>query len=520
MYQNKIFKSQAKKIPVVFLFFILFSCTSKFDELNTPQDQINLNQVDATLLGQVFAESQFEGMLSFGGTFQIGQNLFSDLYAQYFATSANYFDTDQYVETPSFSGGAWSRFYRIAAPQLRFVENYTKEHGPAVGNAIVKVWRVQVYHRMTDYWGPIIYSQFGNGQTSVAYDSQESIYMDFFKTLDEAVAVLKASTGEKYFTSSDLVYGGSAEKWLLFANSLRLRLAMRIAYVNPQLAQEEAEKAAADGVISLNSDNANVLTTAISRNPMDMITSWGEFRMSATIQSVLEGYDDPRLSEYFEEAVIGGGYKGIRNGLPRTEKNSLNDKFSNVDIKWQAIGFGGSNPPVRVMCASEVYFLLAEGALRGWNMGGTAKEFYEDGIRTSLKERTTVSDAQIDQYIASVNTPAAINDQWNTPAMSDIPVLFEDGGSFERKLEQIITQKWIAIYPDGWEAWAERRRTGYPKGYPLIESLNTEIQPNEMVRRLKFTSDEIVTNASAVETARTLLGGPDANGTHLWWDAK
>jgi hypothetical protein len=104
--------------------------------------------------------------------------------------------------------------------------------------------------------------------------------------------------------------------------------------------------------------------------------------------------------------------------------------------------------------------------------------------------------------------------------MTDIPVLYQSSGDIETQLEQIITQKWIALYPDSREAWSERRRTGYPVGYALVESFNPDILENEMMRRLKFTTGEISTNTEAVEDARTLIDGPDTNYTRLWWDAK
>src|SRR5690606_30446972 len=107
------------------------------------------------------------------------------------------------------------------------------------------IWRVQMYHRVSDYFGPIMYSQFGNQETSVAYDSQEAAYKDFFVTLDEAVAVLEQNRTANAFGAHDQMYEGDVSKWLTFANSLRLRLAMRIAYVDPVLAQSEAEKAVA-----------------------------------------------------------------------------------------------------------------------------------------------------------------------------------------------------------------------------------------------------------------------------------
>ena len=503
------------------------ACTEGFDDLNSPPDRIGAEDIDASLIGQMFAFAQFHGMRGQvgGGGYQIGQNLFADLYAQYFATTAENFESDQYVNVGNWVDQAWNYAYSTPLPQLHFVENFTAENNMPVENALAKVWRVQVFHRLTDYWGPIIYSQFGNGQTSVTYDDQESIYRDFFATLDEAVAVLEQNVGRRAFGTGidDLIYGGDVDQWRKFANSLRLRLAIRVRYADPELARREAEKAVAAGVITSNQDNAAVKTTPDSRHPLETMTGWGEFRMSAAMASVLLGYNDPRLDVYFDEAVNGGGFKGLRNGLPRVRRNSavLNPAYSDIDIKWQPIARGGTNPPIRVMSAAEVYFLRAEGALLGWNMGGTAQELYEAGIRASLTEWTNASPAEIEAYIKSTNTPVALNDEWNTPPMSDIPVAFEAGGSFERQLEQIITQKWIALFPDGVEAWAERRRTGYPRGYPILESLNPDVEENEMMRRLRYPDSEYANNAVATQAAVQLLGpSGDRNSTRLWWDAK
>jgi len=174
------------------------------------------------------------------------------------------------------------------------------------------------------------------------------------------------------------------------------------------------------------------------------------------------------------------------------------------------------------MRAAEVYFLRAEGALRGWDMGGTAEDFYNEGIRQSMQEYAhhPISTSEIEDYIASMNTPVALDDNYNTPPLSEIPVLFDEAGSFERKLEQIITQKWIGLYPDGWEAWAEHRRTQYPRLYPRIVSANPDVGPDDMFRRMVFVTGEYNNNNSAVQDAIQLLGGEDKNSTRLWWDVR
>jgi hypothetical protein len=502
-----------------FLLIGVLSCTKNFDKINTPANQVVASKVDASLLGQEFAYAEYFGLLA--GQYQVGENLYADVYAQYFATTQPSFNSDQYAEQGAWTDIMWTNFYSNPAPQLFFVENYTRDHGMPLANAMAKVWRVEMYHRMSDYFGPIVYSQFGNGGTSVGYDAQADIYHSFFKTLDTAVQVLKNNAGKNAFGGSDQIYAGSADKWYRFANSLRLRLAMRLAYVEPALAQAEAEKAVAAGVILSNTDNANVISTVNSINWLSQWTYIDEFRMSASMESVLTGLNDPRLVEYYAQASSGGGFHGVRNGLPAVEKGgTLNATHSFVSAKYLPIARGGANLPNRLISAAEVAFLEAEGALRGWNMGGTDMNLYNAGIRLSLSERTSASSAQIDAYVSSTNTPVAINDKWNTPAMSDIPVQYLAAGSFEKKLEQIITQKWIALYPDGWEAWSERRRTGYPKGYPVINSLNPDVPKDSIMRRLVFTSGEISNNKAAVDQARKLLNGPDLNKTRLWWDAR
>ena len=518
IYVNKSYKAGIGFVALLLLLSAV-GCTKKFDDINTPANLIVAKNVDATLLGQEFAAAEYYGLLA--GQYQVGENLYADVYAQYFATTQPTFNSDQYAEQGAWTNIMWNEFYSDPAIQLFFVENYTRENNMPLANAMAMVWRVEIYHRMSDYFGPIVYSQFGSGKTSVAYDSQSDIYHSFFKTLDSAVEILKANAGGNAFAGNDQIYGGNADKWLLFANSLRLRLALRISYIEPALAQSEAEKAVTAGVITTNSANASVFSTVNSINWLSIWTYIDEFRMSASMQSVLTGFNDPRVSAYYSQAASGGGYKGVRNGLPASEKGgTLNAEHSFVSTAYLPIAKGGSNPPNRLMSAAETYFLRAEGALRGWNMGGTAKDLYNMGIQMSISDRTTATPVQIDDYINSTNTPVALNDKWNTPAMSDIPVKYDEAGSFERNLEQIITQKWIALYPDGWESWSERRRTGYPKGYPVINSLNPLVPKDSIMRRLTFTSGEISTNNAAVVNARTLLNGPDANNTRLWWDAK
>jgi hypothetical protein len=171
------------------------------------------------------------------------------------------------------------------------------------------------------------------------------------------------------------------------------------------------------------------------------------------------------------------------------------------------------------MCTAEAYFLRAEGALLGWNMGGTAKDLYEAGIKNSLIQWGITDNAVIQNYINSTSTPVAPNDYLKSPALSTVPVKF-DATDSKVQLEQIALQKWLALFPDGWEAWADYRRGHVLKLYPVANSDNPDITDptKQWMRRLPFLLMEKQTNKSEVEKAVQMLGGPDKITTPLWWD--
>ena len=153
--------------------------------------------------------------------------------------------------------------------------------------------------------------------------------------------------------------------------------------------------------------------------------------------------------------------------------------------------------------------------------GGTAQSYYEKGIETSIKQwrGTTVSSSEISQYINSTATPVAPdNHPYYDPPASDIPVKFSTDRS--KQYEQIITQKWIALFPISIEAFAEYRRTRLPKLYTKKHSVNANINPalGQIVTRLPFVDREKATQPDEIEKAIQLLGGPDLESTPLWWD--
>jgi hypothetical protein len=242
--------------------------------------------------------------------------------------------------------------------------------------------------------------------------------------------------------------------------------------------------------------------------------------MSASMESLLKGYSDPRLQKYYSPAPATGEYKGLRNGLSIAQlaESPLNngDNLSNVGPDYVE-GKANENK-LSVMYAAEAYFLRAEGALNGWNMGGTAEELYNNGIRTSLAQWGITDQPAVDSYVNSTSLPVSLDDYLASPPVADIPVKFSTVPEVQR--EQVGTQKWLALYPDGIEAWAEIRRTGFPTLYPIVNSDNPDLPVPQYIRRFTYIESEYLTNNLAVMGAQSLLNGPDKPSTRVWWNVE
>jgi len=506
---------------------LVMSCTDKFDEINTNKNA--LSQLNAGQLPFLFSKAQSTASNN-GWNYQIAQNLFHDQYCQYFANTTTYFPSDRLVIRFDWIRAAWNPIYSEVVPQLQtLLTSYEASTGE---NAIAKIWWVYTFHRLTDTWGPVPYTQAGGTNeagTGVAYDDQESIYNDLFVKLDEAISTLNAlPAGSAPYGSFDLIYGGDVDKWIRFGNTLRLRLAIRISAVDPGKAETEANAALDGDLLETSPDHDALITRTLKGDDFNGLTvmDWNEFRMSATMESVLKGYEDPRMGIYFSEAAD-GGYNGLRNGLTSADMAEDLNKAnynSNKGPRWDKSKEGTMETPSNIMATAEAWFLKAEAEkILGIDVpGGTAEDFYNRGITESMHQWGITDAGAIAAYIASAATPVAPEDFTGAPAVTDAPIAFDDA----RALEQITIQKWLALFPEGVEAWADIRRSRAFKLYPVKQSDNADLpnpadinEPsNNWIRRIPFIADEKQTNAAEVATAVGLLEGDDKISTPLWWD--
>lgn len=521
-------------MATVVLSLLLSSCKKYFEEVNTnpyqPTDQmLNYNNLKVG----VFFPQLAKAVIPIGtpaedtgpvNNYQISVDLSANNWAGYTAGRSEKFDGGNNLTTYFFNDGWVNGTYirrtaDIFNPWLAIKQN-TETAAPQLF-AIAQIMKIAGYHQSTDMFGPMPYKSVGSGSFTVPYDSQQAIYNSFLAELTDAVKVLTPFVGgDPLIPQYDVVYEGNVRKWIQFANSLTLRLAMRLAYADPATAQKYAEQAVSNpiGLIAEVGDAAKMRAGAgqTFMNPIRTLSnSYADDRIGASIMTYLKGYNDPRLAAFAQQVTIGGvaGYYGVRTGISVTAPEYI--QYSSPNIL--------SETPLYWLMASEVSFLRAEGALRQWAMGGTAEQFYNEGIQKSFQENSVSSTTYTSN---ATSTPAAyvdpLNAARNAPAPTTVTVKWNAADVFERNLERIITQKWIAMFPNGPEAWAEQRRTGYPKLIPIILNRSGGIVSSVTgVKRMVYPLAEYSLNGANVTTAvQSLLGQPDNGASKVWWDKK
>ena len=473
-----------KKILLIFVALLLVNCTNEdYEALN--KDPNNPTEVDA---GQLFVAATIALFDQIEST-NVNDNVFR-LFSQYW-TETTYTDEANYdLATRRVPGRHWNTLYRNVLFDLNDAKS--KTDGDAFKNAQIEVLEVYTWQNLVDTFGDIPYSEALKGKKpdeifQPKYDDAAGIYTDLLIRIDSAISTLSGSSGAG-FGSSDLIYGNSRASWQKFANSLKLKLGIRLADADAVAAKKAVEDAVSGGVFTSNSDNAILKyeSNKPNTNPLweDLVESGrNDFVPANTLVDHLNTLGDPRRDVFFDpESKISGAYVGGTYGA----QSAYGDHSH--------IGLALLNPSFRgvLMDYAEVSFNLAEAAERFWSVGGTSEEHYNNGVTANFKDwGLTAVDATA--YLAKAEVA------YTTAA-----------GTWK---EKIGLQYWIAMYNRGSEGWYVYRKFDAPK---LNIAATAKIP---VPKRFKYPIDEQSLNEANWNSA-TNDGKEDIYSKPLFWDKK
>lgn len=520
--------------------------------------------------------------------YQFQNTLGPDCYVQYFCVPhsdfpySNFELRSTYDLCKGFIGGPSAGFSRMKYDMAPTLNAEKIDYMPEIKAIYLTLFNYAAIENV-DLFGPLTYYDYKENfdGLSFVYDRVKDIYYQAKADIDAAIECFKyykdhrSEAYKKWIgiatgnyvglrSSYDIDYS-DLSVWIRFANSLKLRMAIHMSKVEPATAKQWAEEAVAGGVIENEADEIGLFPSLLgSAHPLIKIMGWNDIVMGASFINLLQNLDHPYMKYLFTKNSIalekskqavsgtsapavtpkGSVYVGMRNGVtPGIDQTADANPYVGYSMLDRTY-FAECNPPLYLMKVSEVNFLRAEGALRGWNMGGTAQSFYEQGIRTAYLEDRNFPIKKyvnyVDDYLNVVAPKgiAYIDPQGLTPDMpsvTKIGVKWNEGDSKETKLEKIITQKYIASFPYSYESWVDLRRTGYPKLFPILNTEHSDgtIKPGDpkvqtadnIMRRIPWVSDDPQTKEDIKATGIPALSedtnnkpATDTQMQRLWWD--
>ena len=568
-----------KFINIILLATIIVACTDRFERVNSNPFAITAESLTQDYnFGVSFTNLYRSFMCVSSGDYLYASTWQADNYVTQAGVPTDQSsgrDMMRYFFQDTWNNYVWNKYYNNQmAPALILIER-AKSYDEPLFLAMSELIQVMAVSQMTIWYGPVIYSEYGQDLPQYDYDSEEYLYDQLFPKLDEIKNAFFNASGEQasVFAKFDPQYGaqsptnystasnptGNTKAWAKAVNSYKLRLAMRIVKAKPALAKQKFEEAVNDpaGLILSNADNFWCYFTGT--HPLWTISnSWNDVRMGSGHEEVLIGFEDPRIFRWWRKvddntsANLSAkfynffpsyewpsknpnfqGYKGIAPGS-WLDFDKFRDSYSCMPSSFN--DYYGNYRRLPCLLASEVYFMLAEAALRGWNVPKSTREYYEDGVLQSFLE-WGVPDAAAaaaayladdtkmpidyedpaDKYFNNPNENNSYKTRMTDPEA--YTVKWRDDVSDEKKLERIMTQKWIASFTNSWETWSDFRRTGYPKLTPARKNVSTAewgiIPEGEHIKRTPFVQQERLSNPG-ITNAIQKLGGPNSMNTRLW----
>ena len=481
------------------------SCDDGFEELN-------VNPTQAATIDPGFQFSWVQLRTS-GGRYENWRAglIYSSMMIQHMSATCGYWVGDKYTYN---AGYAASLFERAYSEQVKDVQDLIATlQGGEIGDqtmlGMARIWRVVIFHRLTDLYGDIPYSEAGKGFLEGVdfpkYDAQQDIYLDMLKELEEGVAQLSSGG----FGSADFLFGGDVDKWKRFGNSMMLRLAMRLTEADAGVAEAWAKKAIAGGVMTSNDDVAFIEHSSgpegVNRNGigevLDKSNGFGDDcpRLSNTLVDWMTSTGDPRLDIFGQLPENGGSHAGMPNGLDT--ETILDNPTGTTTADFDRVNplLVSVSSPMVFQTYAEVELLLAEAAMKGWATGAAA-DHYNNGVKAAIQmygiydASLAIDDAAADAYIAA--------------------------NPFGGTMEEIGWQYWTATFLNEYEAFSNWRRTGFPALTPVNYPGN--VTNGQIPLRLAYSQGEAGVNPENFEAALARQGMTNDFASQMsvpvWWD--
>ena len=470
---------------------MLGGCTSNFDEINSDPDALETG-APTNMLGYALRETM---------TRQAGFDA-TEAWAGYIV-KIQYMDNYNYLPTNNTYGNKFSNCYRRVV-LLDDILALTEENADELKNIrwASRIFKEYLWLLNTDQFGDIPYTDANkveDGQMKPKYDSQEIIYPAILENLKAIADEMAAGLGSDNIGEGDFLFGGNIQRWQKFCNSLRMRAAMRIVNVAPDLAkstiEEICQNQAAYPLLETSAENAYFYWQGSSpyfEPYYNDFRTRDDYGMSNIFVNHLKSMNDPRISAIMQPAATDGEYRGFENGALSAPSNIQAISRMGVMYREDPAGF----TPLLKSC--ENYFIMAEAAMRGWNVGISAQEAYETAVKLSMDDNG-VSAADAETYLANA-------------------------GKWDNTLERIYMEEWVALFKENCEAWSLYRRTGYPQEiqtsgeYPgKFCSFGTA--HNDVPFRMPYPDNEYQYNKENVEAA-TAEVVDNTWGKKMWWDTR
>lgn len=507
---NSMMNSLGKSFILFAVIFVTTTCQERLDEMNNNPNA--LTEVPASYLFTTAVRN------SFSTNMNLLQATYGGQYSHLIVAGGFDRETDKYLDT-HISGdmpeSLFKSFYSGIIKYCNDIMSITANDGRnpnEVQNALANILAVMNFARLTDLFGDIPYFEGGQGKEGLfnpEYEKQEDIYADMVKRLKINLEILERADFSNAFPGTDPMYFNNKERWMRFTNSLRLRLAMRARFADPDTYNPIITECLSKNLIEDNDDNAK-LDYIDSPDPA-LYNPWHFFYISRYEQrpprenlNVSEKYvthlkttGDPRL-EVMVAPNNNGEYVGMPNGLT----DAYYADFSRKDASILSNLVLARDQSIYFMAASEIWFLRAEAALFGLSSETDANQLYQMGI-TRAMQQWNIPQEDIDIYLANSSEGAL-------------------SGTHEEKFEQIGNQMWLAFVPNYVQAWFNIRRTGYPViAQRTADSLSQGITNGYMPSRLQYPStDEKTINGVNMQEAIDRMPEGDQIYSKVWWDIR